>query len=76
MMILPLNQWPDLNKRETWFSKLFRENSCDVYITFVNHQDCLLLLKQVIKKRYYLTLKNRTANLETKSPTNNQILQQ
>jgi energy-coupling factor transporter ATP-binding protein EcfA2 len=68
---------PNLNKRETWYSKSFSESSCDAFNTFVNHQCCFIDVKTINNKKYYHTFKKSySTNLETESPIYNQILQQ
>jgi len=68
---------PNINKRETWFSKSFSESSCEAYNTFVNHQGCFIDVKTINDKKYYHTFKKSySTNLETESPIYNQILQQ
>ena len=68
---------PNLNKRETWFSKSFSESSCDAFNTFVDHQGCFIDVKIINDKKYYHTFKKSySTNLETESPIYNQILQQ
>ena len=67
---------PNLNKRETWYSKSFSESSCDAFNTFVNHQCCFIDVKTINNKKYYHTFKKSySTNLETESPIYNQILQ-
>ena len=46
---------PNLNKRETWYSKSFSESSCDAFNTFVNHQCCFIDVKTINYKKYYHT---------------------
>jgi hypothetical protein len=68
---------PNMNKRETWFSKSFSESSCEAYNTFVNHQGCFIDVKTINDKKYYHAFKKSyITNLETESPIYNQILQQ
>ena len=68
---------PNMNKRETWFSKSFSESSCEAYNTFVNHQGCFIDVKTINDKKYYHAFKKSyITNLETESPIYSQILQQ
>jgi DNA replication protein DnaC len=68
---------PNLNKREKWYSKVFTNNSCDAFNSYLKFKGCFIDVKTINNIKYYHTFeKSYSTNLETQTPVYNQILQQ
>ena len=68
---------PNLNKRDKWYSKVFTNNSCDAFNSYLKYKGCFIDVKTIDNNKYYHTFeKSYSTNLETQAPIYNQILQQ
>jgi len=68
---------PNLNKREKWHSKVFTNNSCDAFNSYLKFKGCFIDVKTINDNKYYHTFeKSYSSNLETQAPLYHQILQQ
>ena len=68
---------PNLKKREKWHSKVFTNNSCDAFNSYIKFKGCFIVVKTINDNKYFHTFeKSYSSNLETQLPIYNQILQQ
>ena len=44
---------PNLNKREKWYSKVFTNNSCDAFNSYLKYKGCFIDVKTIDNKKYY-----------------------
>ncbi len=67
---------PNLNKQEKWYSKVFTNNSCDVFNSYLKYNGCFIDVKTINNTKYYhMFEKSYSTNLETQTPVYNQIFQ-
>jgi 5-methylcytosine-specific restriction protein A len=68
---------PNLNKREKWHSKVFTNNSCDAFNSYIKYKGCFIDVKTINDIKYFHTFeKSYSSHLETQAPIYSQILQQ
>ena len=46
---------PNLNKREKWYSKVFTNNSCDAFNSYLKYKGCFIDVKTIDNNKYYHT---------------------
>ena len=49
---------PNLNKREKWYSKVFTNNSCDAFNSYLKFKGCFIDVKTIITSNIIIRLKN------------------
>jgi DNA replication protein DnaC len=67
----------NLNKNESWKSKVLTSNSCEAFNSYIMHKGSFIDVKYIGDKKYYHTFeKIIKSDMETEAPIYHQILQQ